>query len=157
MIPICPPNWPAILPIGEADAWNITNLSAQAVLVLITWYLITKALPKSEEYHEKQLLGQRADLLTLAQKERELAERVIQIFADAQNVTVKDNHEAILDLHTKADELAKAAREVLDQLRGDTTIKEELFRTRQRLAELEAKHGSNWAGRKKPTNPPEPQ
>jgi hypothetical protein len=146
------------LPLADAvDEWGkviIGSVGGTGILSAVAWYLLTKWSPKIEEAHEKQLLQQRADLLVLCQKERELAEKVVAIFADAQQITVKDNHEAIQQLHGKADELKEAAHEVIKQLREDTTLRDEYIRTRQRLDEWEKKYGSGGIKRRSDNNPP---
>lgn len=126
----------------------VSGLGGSGFGLALAWYFLTKWSPQIEMAHQKQLLEQRNDLLALCQKERELAEKVVKIFADSQAVTVKDNNDSLNHLHDKADllrqELMQAAREVVEMLRADTTLKDEMALSRKRLDDLEKKYGSKF-------------
>lgn len=144
----------------SGDNWvsgGIGALGTAGPLGWVVWYLLNRTIPGIEAAHKLQQAENRVDLLALAEKERELAKQIVSVFANSQNVTVADNQRAINGLSEAVEATREMAQTILEKMKADTSIADELAASRRRLAEYEAKFGSDLqryqnSGRRKPSS-----
>jgi hypothetical protein len=136
----------------------ISGIGGIGVGSVIGWYMLTKWSPNIEEKHRLQLAELRADLLALAATERQLAERIVEIFAKSQGVTLADNQRTIVEVKEAVAETNRTAAEILDEMRSDKRLEEELTRSKDQVEALrKGREGSDLRKRNNNRSGGEPQ